>query len=189
MTSPASSSAAFEVGQFAGSTTAGPSSSAGAANLSRNTADLAGLSVLVVDDEPDARDVIARVLERAGASATRCASVREAVAALRSARPDVIVSDIAMPNEDGFDLIRIVRDMAGSLSTSSSSGPNMPVPALALTAYAREEDRARCLSCGFGAHLAKPVDPAELLGVVAQLAHAAAPVPPAPAPASAATVA
>jgi CheY-like chemotaxis protein len=137
-----------------------------------------------VDDEPDARDVIARVLERAGASATRCASVREAVAAMKDRRPDVIVSDIAMPHEDGFDLIRIVRDTTAS---SNGRGAVAPIPALALTAYAREEDRARCIASGFGAHLSKPVDPAELLGVVAHLAHAAAPVP--PAPADAATVA
>ena len=79
-------------------------------------------------------------------------------------RPDVIVSDIAMPNEDGYDLIRILRELTPTLGG--------PIPALALTAYAREEDKLRCLSAGFGAHLAKPIDPAELLGVVAHLAAA-----------------
>jgi signal transduction histidine kinase/CheY-like chemotaxis protein len=127
--------------------------------------DLSGLRVLVVDDEPDAREVIARVLARAGAQAIPCGSVREALAAVGQGRPDVVVSDIAMPNEDGFDLIRLLRELP-------CNGEEEPVAALALTAYAREEDRARCLSCGFGAHLAKPVDPDELLGVVAHLARA-----------------
>jgi signal transduction histidine kinase len=130
----------------------------------RTAADLTGLRIVVVDDEPDARDVISRILSRAGARTTPAASVREALAAVTSDRPDVIVSDIAMPTEDGYDLIRILRELSPTL------GP--PIPTLALTAYAREEDRARCLSAGFEAYLAKPVDPAELLGVIAHLAAA-----------------
>jgi signal transduction histidine kinase/DNA-binding response OmpR family regulator len=135
------------------------------------SADLSGLRIVVVDDEPDARDVISRVLARAGATTTAAGSVREALAAITRERPDVIVSDIAMPDQDGYDLVRTVREM------SESNGGQ--IPALALTAYAREEDRARCLSAGFQAHLAKPVDPSDLLGVVARLAHAA---PRSPAP-------
>jgi CheY-like chemotaxis protein len=123
---------------------------------------LSGLRIVVVDDEPDARDVISRVLARAGASTTAVASVREALAAIAADKPDVLVSDIAMPDQDGFDLARQVKEMA--LSDGGSA-----IPALALTAYAREEDRARCLAAGFHAHLAKPVDPSELLAVVAQL--------------------
>ena len=130
-----------------------------------NTADLTGLRIVVVDDEPDARDVIARILARAGAHPTQASSVREALAAVTSDRPHIVVSDIAMPTEDGYDLIRILRELSPTLGG--------PVPALALTAYAREEDRARCLSAGFDAYLAKPVDPAELLGVIAHLAAAA----------------
>jgi CheY-like chemotaxis protein len=128
------------------------------------TADLSGLRIIVVDDEPDARDVIARILARAGARTTSAASVREALAAITSERPDIIVSDIAMPTEDGYDLIRILRELSPTLGS--------PIPALALTAYAREEDRARCLSAGFEAYLSKPVNPAELLGVIAHLAAA-----------------
>ena len=124
--------------------------------------DLSGLRVVVVDDEPDAREVITRILSRAGAETTSAASVRDALAAITRQRPDVIVSDIAMPNEDGYDFVRILREM--------NPGLGGPIPALALTAYAREEDKLRCLSAGFEAHLAKPVDPAELLGVVAHLA-------------------
>jgi CheY-like chemotaxis protein len=127
-------------------------------------ADLSGLRIVVVDDEPDARDVIARILARAGAQTTSAGSVRDALAAITSQRPDVIVSDIAMPVEDGYDLIRILRELSPTL------GP--AIPTLALTAYAREEDRARCLSAGFEAYLAKPVDPAELIGVIAHLAAA-----------------
>jgi CheY-like chemotaxis protein len=129
--------------------------------------DLTGLRIVVVDDEPDARDVISRVLSRAGATTTAAGSVREALAAITLERPDLIVSDIAMPDQDGYDLVRMVKEMA------DSNGGGPPIPALALTAYAREEDRQRCLSAGFQAHVAKPVDPSELLRVVAHWAHGA----------------
>ena len=148
-------------------------SSSGSFGGPPKSVDLSGLRVVVVDDEPDARDVISRVLSRAGADATAAASVREALAAVTKIRPDVIVSDIAMPGEDGFDLMRILRELPPGAAGAA-------VPALALTAYAREEDRIRCLSAGFAAHLSKPVDPMELLGVVAHLAHCG------PAPADAA---
>ena len=124
--------------------------------------DLSGVSVLVVDDEPDARDVVARVLSRAGANATSAGSVHEAFQVMAQQRPDVIVSDIAMPDEDGYDLIRRLRELPANRGGS--------IPALALTAYAREEDRLRCIGSGFQAHLAKPVDPTELLAAVANLA-------------------
>jgi CheY-like chemotaxis protein len=139
---------------------------AGAPTHAQRAADLSGLRVVVVDDEPDARDVIARILARAGAATASAGSVREALAEVTRQRPDVIVSDIAMPGEDGYDLIRILRE------TLPGETGGAAIPVLALTAYAREEDRLRCLSSGFDAHLAKPVDPAELLGVVAHLAAA-----------------
>jgi CheY-like chemotaxis protein len=126
--------------------------------------DLTGLRIIVVDDEPDARDVISRVLSRAGAKTTAVGSVREALAAVTVQKPDLIVSDIAMPDQDGYDLARQLKEMA--------AGNGGAIPALALTAYAREEDRQRCLSAGFEAHLAKPVDPSELLGAVARLSQA-----------------
>ena len=108
------------------------------------------------------REVIAQILRHCGAQVEVAASVREALASITRARPDVIVSDVAMPDEDGFDLVRIVREMSGN-------GDQM-IPTLALTAYAREEDRIRCLSAGFHAHVAKPVEPGELSAVVAHLA-------------------
>jgi signal transduction histidine kinase/ActR/RegA family two-component response regulator len=124
--------------------------------------DLNGVRVVLVDDESDARDVVCRVLSRAGAATCAAASVREALAAITREPPDVIVSDIAMPDEDGYDLIRKLREL------SPTHGGQ--IPALALTAYAREEDRLRCLTSGFQAHLPKPVDPRELVALVAHLA-------------------
>jgi CheY-like chemotaxis protein len=127
----------------------------------QQSTDLDGLHILVVDDEPDAREVIGRILARAGADVVCCGSVRDGLGAAMRRRPDVIISDIAMPEQDGYDLIRVLREMA-------LDAP--PIPTLALTAYAREEDRLRALSAGFTAYLAKPVDPTELLEVVAHLA-------------------
>jgi CheY-like chemotaxis protein len=125
-------------------------------------ASLRELRVLVVDDEEDAREVVRRLLEDAGAVVTAAASVPEALERLTSGfAPDVIVSDIGLPDRDGYDFIRSVRRMAPPLST---------VPAAALTALARLEDRKRALLSGFQTHLAKPVDPAELVATVASLA-------------------
>ncbi|MEA2736678.1 MAG: hypothetical protein QOE14_3129, partial [Humisphaera sp.] len=86
-----------------------------ASDRGSRTADLTGLRIIVVDDEPDAREVIARILSRAGAQATAAGSVRDALTLITSERPDLIVSDIAMPNEDGYDLIRIVRELSPTL--------------------------------------------------------------------------
>lgn len=124
-------------------------------------ADLDGMRVLVVDDEPDALELIAQVLKRAKAAVTTAGSAAEALERIEQSLPDVLVSDIAMPDADGFALIRQVRQME----------PNKggQIPAIALTAYARDEDRQRALSAGFQQHLAKPVEPAELVAAVAQL--------------------
>ena len=123
---------------------------------------LAGVQVLVVDDEPDARTLVASVLEQCGASVHAVASVAEALEAFERARPDVLVSDIGMPGEDGYALIRKIR------ARRAEDGGR--VPAAALTAYARTEDRMRALSAGFQLHVPKPVEPAELATVVATLA-------------------
>jgi signal transduction histidine kinase/DNA-binding response OmpR family regulator len=124
---------------------------------------LAGYRVLVVDDEPDAREVITTVVQRAGAEVTAAGSVREAIDAFRTARPDLLVSDIAMPDDDGYSLIRAIRLLAADAGGAT--------PAIALTAYAREEDRAAALSAGFQHHLSKPCDPTELLSLLAELAE------------------
>lgn len=123
-----------------------------------------GLRVVVVDDEPDAREVICQILTRAGATPVPAGSVSEALATVPTCRPDVVVTDLAMPEEDGFDLLR-------SLQRLGDGGPDgSRLPVLALTAYAREEDHARCLAAGFQAHLSKPVDPSQLLAAIARAA-------------------
>jgi CheY-like chemotaxis protein len=122
---------------------------------------LDGLSVLIVDDEADARNLIAAVLQGRGARVFMAGSAAEAVAVLQAERPDVVLSDISMRDEDGYDFIRAVR----ALSTEKGGR----TPAAALTAYGRLEDRMKALSAGFQLHVAKPVDPAELVAVVATL--------------------
>ena len=126
---------------------------------------LGGLRLLVVDDEPDARDAIGAVLASAGASVASAGNVREAMAAIHRAPPDVIVSDIAMPVEDGFTLIRELR------TRMPAGAPRIPV--LALTAYAGEHAGERVAEAGFDAYLTKPVEAAKLVHTVAALARTA----------------
>jgi PAS domain S-box-containing protein len=133
---------------------------AGAA--ARESADeLRGLKILVVDDEEDTRDFLRAALGGCGAEVLTAATAREAARLAAGSRPDVLISDIGMPDEDGFELIRRVRE----LPAESGGG----VPAIALTAYARTEDRLRVLRSGYQMHLAKPVELAELIAVVASL--------------------
>jgi CheY-like chemotaxis protein len=131
---------------------------------------LAGVRVIIVDDESDARELLVATLERRGAEVIAASSVAEALAALAnsssSSMPDVLVSDIGMPGEDGFELIKRVRALG--------LGPGGNIPAIALTAYARAEDRARALEAGFARHLAKPIEPAALASAVATLVRRAA---------------
>ncbi len=118
--------------------------------------------ILLVEDEDDAREIIARILEQQGAVVIGVASAGEALEALARERPDVLLSDIGMPIEDGYSLIRKVRQLP------ADDGGR--VPAAALTAFARAEDRMQALLAGFQLHLPKPVQPAELLAVVSSLA-------------------
>jgi CheY-like chemotaxis protein len=120
---------------------------------------LSGIRVLVVDDEADARHLVRRVLKECGADVAVAESAAEALKLVGSFRPDILVSDVGMPDQDGYDLIRQVR---GRLAAKT-------LPAVALTAFARSEDRRRALLAGFQTHVAKPVDPAELVAVVASL--------------------
>jgi CheY-like chemotaxis protein len=122
---------------------------------------LKGVRVLVVDDEPDARALVRRVLEGCAATVEVAASAKEALAAIRRDPPDVLVSDIGMPGEDGYSLIRQVRKLP------LDKGRQMP--AVALTAYARSEDRQRAILAGYQLHVAKPVEPAELITMVASV--------------------
>ncbi len=123
---------------------------------------LKGLRILVVDDEADTRDLLRAVLERCDSEVTTVGSAVEALAALEQARPDVIISDIGMPEEDGYSLMGKVRELEAGLADR--------IPAIALTAYARVEDRVRALTAGFQVHVPKPVEPIELVAVVASLA-------------------
>jgi PAS domain S-box-containing protein len=123
---------------------------------------LGGVSVLVVDDHADARELVALALEHAGARVLTAAGAAEGLALLRDRRPDVLLCDLEMPGESGFDLMEKVRALppdAGGLT-----------PAIAFTAYARDEDRVRTLVAGFQRHLPKPVRPDELAHAVANLA-------------------
>ncbi|MDC3962500.1 hybrid sensor histidine kinase/response regulator [Polyangium jinanense] len=126
--------------------------------------DLSGLRVLVVDDDQDTREILRQVLAAHRADVRIAATVREAIAELDAARPHVLVSDIAMPGEDGYDFIDFVRRRAPERGGA--------VPALALTAHARAEDQARALAAGFQRHAAKPIDPAELVRAIAGLVGA-----------------
>ena len=123
---------------------------------------LQGVRVLLVDDDAGARESVTAVLEQSGASVRAVESAAEAVETLEREPPDVLLSDIAMPGMDGYAF----------LGQARARLPGAQLPAAALTAYADATDRARALAAGFQAHLAKPVDPAELVAVVAQLAYA-----------------
>jgi signal transduction histidine kinase len=123
---------------------------------------LAGLRVLVLDDEADTRELLTTALEQHGARVAAVATVPEILAALDRESFDVLVSDIGLPGEDGYSMIRKVR------ARGAERGGNLP--AAALTAYARSEDRVRALSAGFQMHLSKPIDPAELVATIAALA-------------------
>lgn len=123
---------------------------------------LSGVRVLVVEDEPDARELLATVLARSGAEIRTAGSAREGLDLVGSWRPDVLVSDIALPGEDGHDLMRKVRLLDPGLGGLT--------PAAAVSAYTHAEDRTRALSAGYQTHLPKPVDAAELVDAVARLA-------------------
>jgi CheY-like chemotaxis protein len=121
-----------------------------------------GLRILVVEDEPDTRDFLKRLLEARGAAVLVASSVEQALRLFRSGSPDLLISDIGLPELDGYDLMRLVRAEPGSGAHT--------MPAIAVTAYARPEDRMRALRAGYQTHIAKPVEPAELLAAVASLA-------------------
>ena len=123
---------------------------------------LDNVHVLVVDDEIDARELVKRLLEMAGATVSMAGSASEAMERILAGRPDVLVCDIGMPGEDGYSLIRRLRGLEEKQESA--------LPAVAVTAYARSEDRTKAFRSGFQNYLAKPVEPAELLAVVSSLA-------------------
>ncbi|HEY7182964.1 MAG TPA: PAS domain S-box protein, partial [Blastocatellia bacterium] len=131
----------------------------------RSSGELAGIRVLVVDDENDARELIETVLTQYGAEVVAVSSAEEAYSLITATPPqelpDVMVTDIGMPGEDGYSLIRRMREWERALGAH--------IPAVALTAYGRIEDRVRALNAGFQMHVAKPVDPSELAAVITSL--------------------
>jgi PAS domain S-box-containing protein len=128
-------------------------------------AELKGLRVLVVDDDDDAREVLSAVLVEAGAVVQCASSVRDGIDAVQRFRPQILVSDIGMPDEDGYSFIRRVR----SLEPAGGGG----IPSIALTAYTRSDDRIKALEAGFTTHVGKPVNPEALVATVANLAAVA----------------
>jgi signal transduction histidine kinase/ActR/RegA family two-component response regulator len=122
---------------------------------------LEGIRVLVVDDEPDSRELARRLLSKNHATVEVAEGVDEAMALFQANPPDVLLSDIGMPHKDGYELMRAIRALGPPAGT---------VPAIALTALARPEDRKRAMLAGFQAHVSKPVDPGELIAVVATFA-------------------
>ena len=129
--------------------------------LTDRTDDIAGIKVLVLDDEKDSRDLVKRLLEDKKAVALAAANPIHALELVRSERPEIIISDIGMPGEDGYAFIGKVRSLPPEQGGDT--------PAIALTAYARAEDRVSAARAGFQQHLAKPVEPTELIAVIANL--------------------
>jgi CheY-like chemotaxis protein len=120
------------------------------------------MRLLTVEDEPDARELLKLMLERCGAEVRTAQSAREALREIEEWKPDLMISDIEMPGEDGYYLIQRVRSFAQAQGR---------LPAIALTAHARVEDRLRALRAGFDAHVAKPVEMNELITVIESLAR------------------
>jgi CheY-like chemotaxis protein len=123
---------------------------------------LDGVRVLVADDDREGVGLVEAILARAGAEVRTCLAAPEALDLLRRWRPDVLVSDIEMPGEDGYSLIRKVRAL--------SAAEGGKTPAIALTAYGRAQDRQRTLAAGYSMHVPKPVDPGELTAIIAGVA-------------------
>ncbi len=126
------------------------------------TYSLDGLKVLLVDDEPEARQIISTVITRTGAEVKSCKSAHEALVKLSEWKPDVILSDIAMPGQDGYSFIRQVRSLPRDKGGDT--------PAAALTAYARDIDRRQALAAGYQMHIAKPIAASQLVTMIARLA-------------------
>ncbi|HYD49920.1 MAG TPA: response regulator, partial [Terriglobales bacterium] len=138
----------------------GSGDSGAAAAVKHRSSRLRGIKAMVVDDELDAREAIAAVLEQSGAEVRLCASVRQALSELEVWTPEVIVTDIGMPELDGFALVRAVRSGRDQLRD---------LPIVGVTAYAASEDRGRALRSGFTHWLPKPIEPVELTAVIASL--------------------
>jgi CheY-like chemotaxis protein len=132
-----------------------------AQQLSEACFDLNGVSILVVDDDTDTRELLAFLLEQAGAKVITAASANEALATLTQTQPQVLISDIGMPEMDGYMLIQLIRALPPEQGGE--------IPAIALTAYAGELNQQQALQAGFQRHLSKPVDPTILMQMIADM--------------------
>ena len=139
-----------------------PDSSHGFEAIDPAQASLDGLQLLVVDDDDDARELIAQVLVECGAQVRQAGNAADALHEFERSPPDVLLSDIGMPERDGYELIHDIRGL--------DAGHGGRVPAVAITAFSRPEDRAQAMLAGFQAHVAKPIRPSELVSTVAGLA-------------------
>ncbi len=144
-----------------------PSSPSFAQTFDYNAISLKGLKILVVDDEEDARELIKRFLTARQANVQTAKSAIDGLDKLKKEKPDILISDIGMPNKDGYQFIRDVRSLP-----SDQGGKT---PAVALTAFARSEDRTRAMMAGYQIHISKPVEPHELIATVASLAGLSTP--------------
>ncbi|MGA9377939.1 MAG: response regulator [Phormidium sp.] len=129
--------------------------------FSANSVNLAGLKVLVVDDDPDSRDLVAFLLQEYGMEVIVVASAVEVLKTLASTQPDLLLCDIGMPDMDGYMLMRQIRSMPAEQGGQ--------IPAIALTAYAGESNQQQALKAGFQWHLAKPVEPMDVISVIIEL--------------------
>ncbi len=136
----------------------GRSSAAGP--LDQSSASVKGLRIVVVDDEEDSRRLLAKILTDAGAIVSAASSAAQAIEAVNTQHPQILISDLGMPDTDGFDLIRQIR--------ANGHGPEK-LPAVALSAFAHKDDETQALSAGFQVHVSKPVDPRDLMAVLASL--------------------
>lgn len=125
--------------------------------------DLNGVKVLLVDDERDTRELIAFILEQSGAVVMQTASAMEALGIMPEFQPNLLLSDIGMPEVDGYILMRQIRAMSPEMGGT--------IPAIALTAYAAEADYQQAIAAGFGQHITKPVEPAKLVQAIANLIY------------------
>ena len=125
--------------------------------------ELYGIKILVVDDDADTRELLEWVLKRTGAEVVLAASAREALEAVERSKPQVLVSDIAMPEEDGYSLVRKIRALPAERGGR--------IPAVALTAHSLIQDRLQSLRAGFQSHVPKPVVPEELVAVIVSVIH------------------
>jgi CheY-like chemotaxis protein len=140
-----------------------PSDSSARPSTRRQTFEgaLAGVRIMCIDDSPDVQELVSIILTQCGAVVRTCSSTDEALATLARERPDVVISDIAMPGSDGYEFIRALR---------VREDPGSRIPAIALTAYTATKDRIGMLAAGFQLHVPKPIDPTELVTAVATLA-------------------